>query len=76
HQAAARNAHLKRRASADTGHRRRKPSKTRRRRKSQKRNCNASCLVAERRWDAARWAIKAYAWRFAGVRRRSSRTAR
>ena len=34
------------------------------------------CLVAERRWDAARWAIKAYAWRFAGVRRRSSRRAR
>lgn len=35
----------------------------------------ASCLVAERRWDAARWAIKAYAWQFDGVRRHSARRA-
>lgn len=35
-----------------------------------------SCLVAERCWDAARWAIKAYAWRFEGVRRRATRRAR
>src|SRR3954449_11620704 len=26
-----------------------------------------SCLVAERYWDQARWAIEAYAWRFDGL---------
>lgn len=36
----------------------------------------SNCLVAERRWDAARWAIKAYAWRFDGVRRQSARRER
>ena len=25
------------------------------------------CLVAERYWDQARWAIEAYAWRFDGL---------
>lgn len=30
------------------------------------------CLVAERRWDMARWSTKADAWRFAGVRRRAA----
>ena len=35
-----------------------------------------NCLVAERRWDAARWAIKAHAWRFEGMRRRAARRAR
>ena len=29
----------------------------------------ASCLVAERYWDQARWAIEAYAWRFEGLER-------
>jgi hypothetical protein len=29
----------------------------------------ASCLVAERYWDQARWAIEAYAWRFDGLER-------
>jgi len=28
-----------------------------------------SCLVAERYWDQARWAIEAYAWRFDGLGR-------
>jgi hypothetical protein len=27
------------------------------------------CLVAERYWDQARWAIEAYAWRFDGLER-------
>src|SRR3954468_15749537 len=26
-----------------------------------------NCLVAERCWDQARWAIEAYAWRFDGL---------
>src|SRR3954452_21677403 len=28
-----------------------------------------TCLVAERYWDEARWAIEAYAWRFEGLER-------
>ena len=27
------------------------------------------CLVAERHWDQARWAIEAYAWRFEDLER-------
>ncbi len=44
HQAAARNAHLKRRASADTGRRRRKPTRQTASESTLKRNCNASGL--------------------------------
>ena len=31
----------------------------------------SNCLVAERCWDQARWAVEAYAWRFDGFDRLS-----